>query len=175
MAKRADATHFLSMDADEFYRKEELRNARKLIENHGYVSTSVGSYLHLKSPRWRALDTTCCCFITEIAPESIIGAQTFPHPNIDPTRKLSVFRDGHHHFDVDVVAMYHMNLVRRDLGQKLRNSSTTDVEFLSRVALAVESWRPGEIFTFPNKGDIKIEEVGNEFLTFDPLGDDVHR
>lgn len=166
-ARRSEATHFLSMDADEFYRPAEFLAARELIKTHGWTSTSVGTFLHLKRPVWRSLDVTCCCFLTSITPETKIGVQDFPHPHIDPTRKMTADINGHHHFQPSIVAMYHMNLVRRDLMQKLRNSTTRDMRFLSEVAVAVEKWQPGEDFHFPNKGKLELTRVPNEFDTFD--------
>ena len=167
VARRNKATHFLSMDADEFYRPSEFIEARSLILKHGWTSTSVQTFLHLRRPIWRAPDITCCCFLTEIFAHTEMGALDFPHPHIDQTRAMTASVDGHHHYDAGVVAMYHMNLVRRDLMQKLRNSTTRDTQFLSHVASAVSNWTPGQEFHFPNKGKLDLTEVENEFDTYD--------
>jgi len=167
-ARAAGATHFLSLDADEFYRPKEILKARDEIDKNGWKSTSVSSFLHVKRPIYRALDKTCCCFITEISSDTQMGATSFPCPHIDPSRKMTASLEHHHHFSVELVAMYHMNLVRRDLDQKLRNSSTVNTVFLKKVADAVSGWEPGYPLKFPNKGDIHFEQVGNEFETFDP-------
>jgi hypothetical protein len=166
-ARCAGATHFLSLDADEFYRPEEFNKARRLIEENRWTSTSVNTFLHVRRPIWRALDITCCCFITAITDSSEIGVSEFPHPHIDPTRKMTADPHNHHHFNPTVVAMYHMNLVRRDLEQKLRNSSTRDTEFLRQVQQCVQQWDPGSDFDFPNKGKLDVFEVSNEFNTYD--------
>lgn len=168
LAKHKGATHFLSMDADEFYRESEFLSARAMIRTHGWTSTSVQSFLHVKRPIWRAADTTCCCFITELNGDTVIGDVDFPHPNIDPTRKMTSNPDNHHHFDVSTVAMYHMNLVRSDLSQKLRNTTTRDVLFLAEVNDVVSKWEGGPTFYFPKKGNLDIIRVKNEFSTFDP-------
>lgn len=172
VARNAGATHFLSVDADEFYRPQEFHAARNLIEKYGCTSTSVNTFLHLKRPIFRAPDNTCCCFVTAITDMTEIGVLEFPHPNIDPTRRMTANSQNHHHFDPSVVAMYHMNLVRRDLEQKLRNSTTRDTDFLHKVQRAVQQWKPGQDFCFPNKGKLDISEVPNEFNTFD---DDAER
>ncbi len=166
LARKVRASHFLSIDADEFYRHHEFHAARAAIARHGFTSTSVNSFLHVKTPYWRALDVTCCCFICEITPNSSIGYSDFPHPHIDPTRKMLVDPSGHQHFEPDIIAMYHMNLVRRDLMQKLRNSSTTDTDFLKKVYDSLEKWNPGDDFHFPNKGRIELISVENEFNTY---------
>ncbi|MGV2130872.1 hypothetical protein ACQZ4Q_09490 [Agrobacterium vitis] len=168
IARKAGATHFLTLDADEFYRPAEFSDAKKLIKKHGWKSTSVPTFLHLKSPVWRAPDVTCCCFITEISDATEMGVEYFPQENIDPTRRMTASAADHHHFAANVVAMYHMNLVRRDLNQKLRNSTTTNTEFLNLVAEAVDRWRPGAPFEFPNKGKLNLSFVENEFNTYEP-------
>ncbi|QEW23925.1 hypothetical protein LA6_006163 (plasmid) [Marinibacterium anthonyi] len=167
-ARAAGASHFLSMDADEFYRVAELAEARRQIAANGRRSTSVDTFLHLRRPVWRAPDSTRCCFLTEISPDTQIGVDDFPSPWVDPTRRMSADPEHHHHFDASTVAMYHMNLVRRDLDQKLRNSTTTDTAFLDEVARVVAAWTPGEVLAFPRKGDIVPGPVRNEFETWDP-------
>jgi len=167
-ARAAAASHFLTLDTDEFYRGAELAAARAQIAEHGWRSTSVASFLHIQRPVWRAPDTTRCCFITEIHPETRIGVQEFPSPHVDPTRRMTARADTHHHFLPDVVAMYHMNLVRRDLDQKLRNSSTTNTAFLDEVAARIAAWTPGQPLEFPNKGALHFKPVVNEFSTWDP-------
>jgi hypothetical protein len=167
-ARNVRASHFISVDADEFYRPEEFHAARCLIEENGWRSTSVNSFLHLKRPIYRSSDITCCCFVTAIDGSTDMGVADFPCPHVDPTRSMTADLHTHHHFDPSVVAMYHMNLVRRDLDQKLRNSTTRDTHFLSLVQDAVETWRPGQSFSFPNKGVLAIYEVPNEFHTYDP-------
>lgn len=169
LARELGASHFLSLDTDEFYRPEEFEEAKRQIIQHGWKSTSVSSYMHVKRPIYRTLDTTNCCFITEIQKDTDIGVQDFPCERVDSTRRMTSCHSSHHHFSVDVVAMYHMNAVRRDLSQKLRNSSTTDLNFLSDVQTSIESWSPGSPFFFPKKGELMIDEVVNEFNTYDPF------
>lgn len=86
-ARNAKATHFLSVDADEFYRPEEFHAARRLIEENGWQSTSVNTFLHLKRPIYRSSDVTCCCFVTSITDSTEMGVANFPCPHVDPTRK----------------------------------------------------------------------------------------
>lgn len=171
LARRAGATHFLSLDADEFYRPAEVLRARDAIARHGWRSTSVASFLHLRRPVWRARDRTNCCFITRILPRSEIGVRDFPVADVDESRRMTARRPTHHHFAPHEVAMYHMNLVRADLGWKLANSSTPDRAFLDRVAAAVAGWTPGQPFEMPRKGVLTLDRVPNEFATFDPDDD----
>lgn len=168
LARKAGATHFLSLDADEFYRRAEFDEAKRLITHHGWKSTSVSSFMHIKRPIYRTLDSTNCCFITEICEETKIGVLDFPCQMVDSSRRMTASAETHYHFPAKVVAMYHMNTIRRDISQKLRNSSTTNQDFLTEVQSALDQWTPGEVFVFPKKGTMKVEKVLNEFDTFDP-------
>lgn len=168
VARKANGTHFLSLDTDEFYRARELNEAKRLIGENNWQSTSVESYLHLRRPLFRAKDNTCCCFITRIDAKTQIGVAEFPCKNVDSTRRMTANPDNHHHLEPNVVAMYHMNFVRTDLGQKLRNSSTVDKKFLKNVERLVQNWRPDVDITLPGKGEMQVVEVTNEFKTFDP-------
>lgn len=167
-ARRAGATHFLTLDADEFYRPPEVEAAKAAIQKSGWRSTSVESFLHIKRPIWRAYDVTCCCFITEIGPATQMGAAGFPCDHVDPSRRMTADPDSHHHFRPDTVAMYHMNLVRADIDSKFTNTSTLDKGFLAKVRAEWEKWQPGTPFHFPNKGTLHLEQVDNEFAAFDP-------
>ena len=166
--KRKKCSHFLGMDADEFYRENEIVTAKNLITKFGYKRTSVDTFFHLKSPRYRALDTTRVVFICRLNMFTKLGGE-FPVEMVDPTRTVQTFPSTHNHFETDTVAMYHMNFVRRDLGAKLRNSSTTDVDFLNSVRNKIDMWEYPEIFEFPGKGEFQMAHVENEFGTFDPL------
>jgi hypothetical protein len=161
-------SHFFTIDADEFYRVSELQMARQVIAEGGFNSSSVESYMHLRRPVWRCKDSTNCAFITRLNLTTSLGEEDYPTPIVDPTRKMSIWRRRHRHFAASEVAMYHMNLVRTDLSQKLRNSSTTDQVFLDRVATNVAAWVPGTPFDFGPKGKFDFTQVPNEFGTFDP-------
>jgi len=167
-AKEDGATHFFTIDADEFYREEELKLARQKIEEEGYNSTSVGSFLHIKRPIYRGDDVTNCAFITKLEKETQLGVRAYPSDRVDPTRKIGVPEPKHYHFKKEEIAMYHMNMVRKDITDKLNNSSTTDTNFLNQVYNAFQTWEDKSYFDFPRKGRIEIDEVDNEFKTYDP-------
>ncbi|MEN3931393.1 hypothetical protein WJT86_10030 [Microvirga sp. W0021] len=168
LARRARSSHFFTMDADEFYREKELSNAKDVILKNKITSSSVGSFFHLKRPIWRSKDTTNCAFISKVGWLTKIADLPYPVEMIDPTRKIHVWPLRHHHFDETDVAMYHMNFVRQDISNKLRNSSTTDQAFLDKVGDSIQNWTEGTPFIFPNKGTFELQNVPNEFDTFDP-------
>lgn len=160
-------THYFTMDADEFYRKNELEYAKQYIEEKNIQSSSVSSFFHLRSAEWRAKDLTNCAFITRISWRTRIGQIDYPIGLVDSTRKLMTKRGSHYHFDDNEVSMYHMNFVRKDkMKSKLKNTTTTDISFLQAIEKNINTWKPGELFDFPKKGMFTMIKVENEFNTF---------
>lgn len=167
--RRARCSHFLSMDADEFYRHTELEAAKSTIQEHRLSRTTVSSFFHLKRPVYRAMDTTNVPFICAINWFTRLGVSKYPAQLVDPTRTVRTFPRRHMHFNPDNVAMYHMNFVRESFSSKLRNSSTTDRDFLNLVESRIRDWTYPQPFDFPNKKKFRLEEVENEFATYDPI------
>lgn len=183
-ALNAKCTHFFTMDADEFYRRKELDFAKDYIFRNRINASSVDSYFHIKTPNWRAKDTTRCAFITKINDRTQIGSGDYYIAMVDSTRSLKPVKSNsiisialgrffptivHIHFEDTDVAMYHMNFVRKDeMNSKLANTSTTDIAFLEKIRARYLEWQPGTIFSFPNKGDFKFDHVRNEFATWTP-------
>lgn len=178
IAKQAGMTHFLSIDADEFYRERELASAKRYIDEHHVLNTCVGSYMHIRTPNWRAKDTTDVPFITKLSWSTRIVRRYFVR-NVDPTRKIVTwapfsippFWTRFCRFDPDMIAMYHMNLVRKDMLQsKFQNSSTDNRTFFDALEKVFVNWQPGTAFEFPGKGVMQVERVENEFKTWSPEG-----
>lgn len=167
--QRARCTHFLSMDADEFYRHTELEDAKSTILERRLSRTTVSSFFHLKRPVYRALDTTNVPFICAINRFTRLGVSNYPVQLVDPTRTVGTFPRRHIHFDPAEIAMYHMNFVRKSFVSKFQNTSTSDQAFLNLVEKRIEDWTYPQSFNFPNKKEFKIEKVENEFSTYDPI------
>lgn len=184
LALKNKCTHFFTIDADEFYRKDEFEYAKEYIKRNRVISSSVNSFFHLKTPHWRSLDSTCCAFITKIDDRTEIGGGDYYIDMVDPTRGIKPHLNksflakisqrffpvrDHVHFPPEIIAMYHMNFVRKDqMGSKLANTSTTDTDFLEKVRANYLAWEPGTVFSFPNKRDFTFDHVANEFETWSP-------
>jgi hypothetical protein len=166
--RTARCSHFLSMDADEFYRHSELEESKSIILRDCLTRTTVSSLFHLQRPVYRSLDTTNVAFICRLDWLTRIGVPKYPAPMVDPTRKVGTFPGRHTHFGSETVAMYHMNFVRKNFASKLRNTSTTDQIFLNLVESRIDEWTYPHKFDFPNKGNFEMTLVENEFATFDP-------
>jgi hypothetical protein len=166
LAKRAGVTHFMTMDCDEYYLASEFARAKELIVDDKLRTTAVHTYLHIRRPIYRSCepDSTCCAFLTELEPKSeIVLGDHFPGL-VDPTRRLHGDRPEFRLFAPEIVAMRHMNLVRRDLGWKLKNSTNAGMtEFMDNVREAYRVWTFGSELIFPNKPPMRIIEVPDLF------------
>ena len=177
IAKKHSMSHFMTMDADEFYRSNEFKFAKEFIDNNNVLNSTVRSYMHIKSPNWRALDSTLVPFIFKITDKVTVKRRYFVK-NVDPTRKFiakasliqSLFYKKHHIFPIDQIAMFHMNLVRKDmLISKFKNSSTNNLVFFEKLQNEFLNWdiKKG-FFCFPGKGIIQPFYVENEFGVWSP-------
>lgn len=165
LAKKAAVTHFMTMDCDEYYDENEMKSAKQLIKEFNIKATAVRTYLHIKRPIYRSRfpEPTCCAFLTEIdANSELCLGINYPYM-VDPTRrvinKFPVFM-----MPTSIITMKHMNLVRKDLRNKLDNSTNAAAtEFMDAVFKAVEHWRLGENLILPNKPSLEIVEVDDIF------------
>ena len=176
LAIQKKCTHFFSIDADEFYFEKDMKYAKDFIEKNNIIRSFCHSYMHIKSPRYRCLDTTNVCFIHKINKYSKIGNYPCPVSSVDGTRIIKTYRYSlydiikkpYHVFPTSEIAMYHMNFVRADnLANKLRNTSTENREFINTIKTNIDQWTPGKIFIFPGKGEFEFQEVENSFNTYD--------
>lgn len=130
LARRKRCTHFLSIDADEFYVKEEFDAAKAFICKNDIDATACGLFGYVKSPRWRRIadiSPVDAPFLFKIKRSSRLGTGKYFPEEADPTRK--VFPVGKFwRFSSNRLMMHHMNFVRKDLRIKYQNSSFNDDE-----------------------------------------------
>jgi len=135
-AKKTDCTHFLMMDADEFYTNEDILKAKEEIgNNEGLVCRSK---VYFKKPTLTiGFDTTLVTFIHKLTPEiqfgmnhnypfawSLLDGIPFTHTKkirIDPTRQI--LNINPHNIKWSEAIMHHYSWVRRDVKKKIRNST----------------------------------------------------
>ena len=121
-------THFLTMDADEFYEPEPfIKERQRFIDNPDLAGLVCASQVYFKSPTLTiGLDTTLVPFIHKITnglkhefnkryPFAWSGRDI----RIDPTRALSIDSG----VEWSEIVMHHMSWVREDYDKKIRNST----------------------------------------------------
>ena len=129
------ATHYLSMDADEFYVSSEFNEAKLQIVKDDLQATAVRYINYLTPTLHQGYSQFKVPFIYKIGPRSQHGPAQFVFSGIDPTRGIideSITRSRI--FSQDVVTMHHMEMVREDLLGKYNASSRF---FMNREQLPI--------------------------------------
>lgn len=127
LARKAGYTHFITMDADEFYDPVEFEIAKGRFKDPSLQGLVCKCQTYFKSPSLTiGLDTTLVPFIHKITPalkhefnRNYPFAWEGNQIRIDPTRSFNI-NEG---VDMCDVTMHHMSWVRKDFEKKIRNST----------------------------------------------------
>jgi hypothetical protein len=182
LAREAGCTHFLNMDVDEFYDKDEIIKAKEFILKNNIKMTAVPIYEYLKSPEFRFVDSYSFTnghdkysyyvpFIIKIDKKSSYKKSKFFPCLVDPTRTLN--NSGKFYlFSKQDVIMHHMSTIRTDIDKKYNNSnynnSAVNSEFLSEIKQNIRDWDfndhqigTSQYSTFQNKLVVKVKNKFN--------------
>lgn len=128
IAREQGYTHFLMMDADEFYHPSDfIREKQRFIDNPELAGLVCATQVYFKSPTLTiGLDTTLVPFIHKITP-TLKHAFNRLYPfaweghniRIDPTRSLNIYSG----VEWSEIVMHHYSWVRKDYAKKIRNST----------------------------------------------------
>jgi len=126
-AKKLGYSHFLMMDADEFYEPEPFLKEKERFLNPDLKGLVCASQVYFKSPKLTiGLDTTRITFIHKITPNLRFEFnRDYPYAfdrtgiYIDPTRQLNI-NNG---VEWSNVICHHYSWVRKDFEKKIRNST----------------------------------------------------
>lgn len=129
IARHTGFTHFLTMDADEFYDPDEFNAVKQLFHvKTGLLGIVCPSAVYFRSPKLSiGRDRTLVPFIHRLTPGLKHGPyRRYPYAYkdrgivIDPTRQLNINSGIEYTEDV---TMHHYSWVRRDYQKKIRNST----------------------------------------------------
>jgi hypothetical protein len=172
-ARKTGCTHFLTIDADEFYFPKEFKKAVNFIDQNDidYSAVSIQSY-HLKPTHalYNPNDTMKVPFLVNIAKwpdawfEYDCGAFD-PHCYTDPTRRISMMpnRQKLHIFPKEDIMMHHMRTIRKNLCKKYINSTHFESANPRRVKRLLKKIREkdgvfeGTINTVDNHFNIQVK------------------
>lgn len=149
-AKRSDFTHFVMLDCDEFYEREKFLNEWARFHINPDLKGMVASVeVYFKSPTLSAgMDTTLVPFIHKLTPDlAFVWNRNYPFAwidkqiRIDPTRQLNltegvIWTAGIH--------MHHYSWVRKDINQKIRNSTARNNILKSEIVHDLMLAKEGE-------------------------------
>lgn len=156
LARNAGFTHFIIMDADEFYFQEDVKLYRSYIHEHGLNALVANTLLYFGNPTLTiGYDTTLVPFICKMTRDVslVLDTKAFPfayidgQPRIDPTRRPS-FTDKVQRVNVN---MHHYSWVRRDPHLKIRNSSARKNLMRSDILKDLASAQPNSYCSFYGK------------------------
>lgn len=124
-ALKAGVNFFMPMDVDEFYRCNEIAEAKAFMQRKklNYTVCAVKNYT--TTPTERIVDenhTQYIMFFSKINCFSRLGKSKFHTTQIDPTRQLK-FLLPTRNFTLPNVFMHHMSCIRNDFEKKNRNCS----------------------------------------------------
>ncbi len=136
LVKRAGCDYFLSMDTDEFYHAEQVKEAIDFIYDEKIGSSAVNIIEYLREPTNQLVNgytfaPIACKSDYNFYVPFIMKIHRFKKQRhsgvhfpclVDPTRGLNN-RERFYLFEKHKVAMHHMCTVRRDLARKYANSN----------------------------------------------------
>ena len=166
LCREAHCSHFITMDADEYYDVAQLKRIKDLMVTGDYDSSACQMQTYYGSPEY-ALDPPEAYYVPLIYKlderEFALGNQM--PVAADPTRKLPARKFIA--FDRNEIEMHHFSYLRKDMGLKLRNSSALPNfrDKLDKIQQHYESWEPGEQGLLAGKEDryYNLKLVENKF------------
>ena len=142
LAKSLGATHYLSMDADEFYRKSEFEAAKSLIIKDKLDATAIRYINYITPTLHRGYARWLVPFIYRITDRCEHSSMQNIFFGVDPTRGIfdPLYRTRRV-LDPGLISMHHMEMVRRDIKAKYESSSRhfPRIEGLDLLARDIET------------------------------------
>ena len=128
-ARELSYTHFLSMDADEFYDPTEFKNDKEKFKNENLLGLVSRVKTYFREPTLTiGYDVTLVPTIHKITPSLRFQWNTrypfaFDGPKkeirVDPTRQMNIFNG----VEMSDTTMHHYSWIRSDVALKVRNST----------------------------------------------------
>ena len=159
-------THLMSLDTDEFYFSDQLKYAKKVIEDGNYDSSACSLRIYYKYPEVRLVEKERL----HVSLIMKIDGRKFKNSQwsvlVDPTRKMDAKKMKV--FSGKEIEMHHFQFVRRNLQMKFNNSTSKEVfkKYDRRMIEAYRKYKKGEpalIYTNQKFKARKTEIVENFF------------
>lgn len=165
-AKKNGFTHFIAMDADEFYTPEEFNREKQRIYDLNLAGSVCGVKTYFKSPCLTVgMDHTLVPFIHKVTPQLEYRLKFSGYPfaidrrgvaHIDPARRLNI-RKGVLMSDI---TMHHYSYIRKDIDLKIANSSANLRKSAEIIKEDLRNAKPGYLCKSYNR---ILEQCDNIF------------
>ena len=120
-AKKTGHTHFLNLDADEYYLPAEFDSAKRSVGASAFCGSAVSIQAYLTPElKFEALEGYYVPFIHSLKPDTITGVAKYPF-YVDPTRRINCTNIKL--FPRVSAIMHHFTYNRKDISQKYQNST----------------------------------------------------
>jgi hypothetical protein len=166
LAKSVGCTHFMTMDVDELYDKDELMFARQMVEAGGFQSSACKMLTYYRSGEFIVdpPEEYYVPLIYKIDGRVFSMSSRWPVA-ADPTRRM--LPGNIKLFERNEIQMHHFSYVRKDIRAKLINSSAS-VNFKDRIeeiAQHYENWQYGQkcLFAGKERRMYDVKRVDNKF------------
>lgn len=160
-------THFMLMDVDEFYRKNEFLKAKEFVYTHKITHSVCSIYDYRISPQYREIDAKdyCVGFIFRLYPYTrVIGLGKINNMPcyIDVLRAVPYLPFLHRFYYLNMVSMRHMTGIRKDFHKKAINTISNYTESGRKAIEKYESLQKQiesmDEDTILNSGYIKVKD-----------------
>jgi hypothetical protein len=146
---KVGCTHHMSMDCDEYFITKEFNFLKKYIKNNKCDATYCLMKTYFKDPTFevRPFNQYYTSLIHEINTSSQYSFNCHSPVLVDPTRRINIIKRPKI-FERDEIEMYHMSYVRKNIKEKLVNSSSNSV-FLQNLNIFLkmfENYKVGDTF-----------------------------
>lgn len=145
--RKANCTHHITADVDEFYKPNELEYSKKLIEENDYNCSVVELFNYYKDPTFQIVPTQHhkVCFIQK---SDINYSLNRDYPfRTDFTRRPEKF-DKNYVFGIEEIAVHHMSFVRHNIRPKLENTSNK-ISSIERLIDEFNKYKVGDRVCLP--------------------------
>lgn len=165
LCRKQGCTHFICIDVDEFYDKNEFQTAKECIEKDGYDSSACSMYTYFKKPIYRLVpeENYFVPFIHKIKDNTFVGDFSNEYPvYVDRTRGVSGV-NKFILFNKEELMMHHMSYVRKNIASKLNNSTAKrNFKNIDKYIEYFKSWKIGDKIYFPNNLEKEFSAVETE-------------
>jgi hypothetical protein len=127
MAKDQGFSHFIIMDADEFYKQDEFAAEKERVERDNLNGIVCPLKVYIKNATLWCEDHTLVPSIHKLFKNTMVGSfKHYPfnidaqgNSHIDPCRRVNCFD----RIVMSSMVMHHMSYIRSDIDLKINNSS----------------------------------------------------
>lgn len=158
--KNLDYTHYMHIDTDEFYKREEFTKAKQfLISNPEYDGSVCKMKTFFKKPTWTiGIDNYYVPFIHKLKPNSSMGNDSYPYYSDNTRRSYGITKV--HEFPSSEILMYHYSWVRTNIDRKANNSTAKNLILSSTL---VQDYNLAKLGGFVNHYKAYLTEEPNWF------------